>query len=214
MLTLGLDTTGGYCTAAIVNANICLAQKSENIGRGHAERLAPMVQEVLADADVNSGDIERIAVCTGPGSFTGLRVALAFAKGFALPRKIPVIGLSALEVLAAQMDPHKEKRIVSIADVRRGQLCWAAYDKRIEIRKPVTQDTETAIKAIQALGYDGLAGDGAVHMDAPSDITIVSGPALAWLSQKHAPAAYPPEPLYSRAPDAKLPGGITPPVSA
>lgn len=210
MLTLGLDTTGGHCTAALVDQETCLAQVSENIGRGHAERLAPMVAEVLQEANVTPYQIERIAVCTGPGSFTGLRVALAFAKGFALPHNIPVIGLSALEVMAAQIDPHKEKRVVSVMDVRRGQLCWGAYDKRAEVQAPITQDLETAKAAIAALGYDRLAGDGAHFIDSASQIQTVSGLALAWISQDRAPQEYPPVPLYSRPPDAKLPGGLTP----
>lgn len=212
MLTLGLDTTGAYCTCALVDRERVLAQTSENIGRGHAERLAPMVQEVLGEANVKPSAIERVAVCTGPGSFTGLRVALAFAKGFALPRKIPVIGLSALEVMAAQIDPHKENRVVSVMDVRRGQLCWAAYDRCEEIQAPVTQQFEDAKLAITKTGYGRLVGDGASLIGEESDILTVSGPALAWLSQDRIPEDYPPDPLYSRPPDAKLPGGLTPPV--
>lgn len=210
MIILGLDTTGGHCTAALVKSETCLAQKSENIGRGHAERLAPMVAEILEEAYVKPADISRVAVCTGPGSFTGLRVALAFAKGFALPHNIPVLGLSALEVMAAQIDPHKEKRVVSVMDVRRGQLCWGAYDRRVKIQAPITQNIDTAKEAIAAIGYDRLAGDGAHLIKEASPIEHVSGPALAWLSQSRDPDAYPPVPLYSRPPDAKLPGGVTP----
>lgn len=169
-----------------------------------------MVKDVLAFANVSSPDIARIAVCTGPGSFTGLRVALAFAKGFALPHNIPVIGLSALEVLAAQIDPHKENRVISVMDVRRGQLCWAAFEKYRQIKAPVTQDIETAKADIAKLGYDRLAGGGAHFIGEPSQVHVVSGPALAWISQDCAPEDYPATPLYSRPPDAKLPGGITP----
>ena len=110
MRILGLDTTGAQCSVALVDAAKVLAYKSEKIGRGHAERLAPMVAEVLSDAQIDISEIDQIAVCTGPGSFTGLRVALAFAKGLALPRSIPVIGISALEVHAARHDAAQEKR--------------------------------------------------------------------------------------------------------
>lgn len=210
MAILGLDTTGGHCSAALVNETECLAHKSENIGRGHAERLAPMVQEILAKAKLSANDITKLVVCTGPGSFTGLRVALAFAKGFALPRKIPVVGISALEVMAAQIDPHKENKTVSVMDVRRGEVCWAAFDRRTCIQSPLTQKTEVAISAIKALGYDRLAGDGAHLINSPSQVTVVSPTAMAWLGQDRAPEDYPAIPLYSRAPDAKLPGGVDP----
>lgn len=210
MLTLGLDTTGAHCTAALVSESEFLGQKSEDIGRGHAERLAPMVDELLTEEGVSPKDIGRIAVCTGPGSFTGLRVAIAFAKGFALPRSTPVIGLSALRVLAAQADPHKDKRVACVMDVRRGQLCWAAYDKGIETHSPLTEDIDAATAHLKALNVDRTVGDGAHYVAGPSQITIVSGTALAWISRHLDPAEFPPVPLYARAPDAKLPGGVTP----
>lgn len=210
MIILGLDTTGRNCSAAIVNQTEFLAHKSEDIGRGHAERLAPMVQEVLAEAGLTANDITKLVVCTGPGSFTGLRVALAFAKGFALPRKLPVVGISALEALAAQIDPHKESKTVSVMDVRRGDVCWAAFDKGRCFQTPVTQKIDEAKAAILTLGYDRLAGDGAHLIEAPSQITIVSPTALAWLGKDKSPEDYPAVPLYSRAPDAKLPGGVDP----
>lgn len=210
MIILGLDTTGGFCTAALINEGAVIASASENIGRGHAERLAPMVQEMLTEADLSSINIDRLSVCTGPGSFTGLRVALAFAKGFALPRRIPVIGLSALEVLAAQADPKMEKKVVSIMDVRRGQLCWAVFEQGEQLFAPKTQSQAEAIAEINALGFDVLAGDGAHYIGDPSSHVVVLGPALAQLSEHKDPKNYPAAPLYSRGPDAKLPGGIDP----
>ncbi len=212
MLTLGLDTTGAYCTAALLNGAVCLSQTSEHMGRGHAERLAPMVQDMLSEANVAPRRIERIAVCTGPGSFTGLRVALAFAKGFALPFKIPVIGLSALEIMAAEADPEKVLSVAAVMDVRRGQLCWAHYVRGEEITPPVTQDRETAIKIIRGLGADKVVGDGSDIAGTPGTITHVSGAVLAAAAQSRRPADYPATALYSRAPDAKLPGGLTPPA--
>jgi len=151
MLTLGLDTTGKACAAALVDEGRIIAHRSEDIGRGHAERLAPLVQELIYNAGRNVGDVSRVAVCTGPGSFTGQRVALSFAKGFALPRKLPVIGLSSLEIWAREVDPEQNKLVAPIS-------------------------------------------------------TIL----LGWLSQHETPQSAPATPLYSRGPDAKLPGGVSP----
>jgi tRNA threonylcarbamoyl adenosine modification protein YeaZ len=203
LLTLGLDTTGKACSAALVDEGRIIAQRSESIGRGHAERLAPLVQEMIYQAGRNVSDISRVGVCTGPGSFTGQRVALSFAKGFALPRKLPVIGLSSLEIWAREADPEQNQFIVSIADVRRGELCWAAWEKgHLEIA-PVTHKIEEAEVLIEALNPDQILRDKPIS-------TVI----LAWLAQHETPQSAAARPLYSRGPDAKLPGGLTPPLPA
>ena len=199
MLTLGLDTTGHACSAALVDEGRIIAHISEPIGRGHAERLAPLVKDMIFHAGRNVSDISRLAVCTGPGSFTGQRVALSFAKGFALPRKLPVIGLSALEVWARQADPEHSKLVVSAADVRRGEICWAAWRNGECVITPVTQKTDEAEVMIEALNADIIQRDRPIS-------TII----LAWLAQHETPKSAPAVPLYSRPPDAKLPGGVKP----
>ncbi len=196
MKVLALDTTGAACSVSICDAGSVLAHISETIGRGHAERLAPMVSEALKAAGLTPKDIDKLAVCTGPGSFTGLRVALAFAKGFALPRKLPVIGVSSLELWARQHDPEGRGKIVSLSDVRRGQICWAMFDEGRQVSAPITQESEAARARIA-----GLA-PGALIEDAPNDTRI-----LAWFGADCSPQDYPAAPLYSRPPDAKLAGG-------
>ena len=194
MLTLGLDTTGKACSAALVDEGRIIAHQSEPIGRGHAERLAPLVQEMVYKAGRNVYDISRVAVCNGPGSFTGQRVALSYAKGFALPRKLPVIGLSSLEIWAREADPERNKLIVSAADVRRGETCWGAWKNGQCVIEPVTQKYDEAEVMIEALGADKIQRDKPIS-------TII----LAWLAQHETPLSAPALPLYSRAPDAKLP---------
>ncbi|MEP1230251.1 MAG: tRNA (adenosine(37)-N6)-threonylcarbamoyltransferase complex dimerization subunit type 1 TsaB [Litorimonas sp.] len=194
MIILGLDTTGPYCSVSIVDTATIRAHKSVPMMRGHAEALAPMVQDVLDMAKLSPKDIDKIAVCTGPGSFTGLRVALAFAKGFALPRKTPVIGVSSLAIWAAQYDPEGNKSLVCISDVRRGELCWAAISNGQLIYGPATQEAARARGAISALKPDE------VIEDAVTDTRI-----LAWMSADLSPKDAPATPLYSRGPDAKLP---------
>jgi len=199
MRVLGLDTTGPYCTVALCDEASVLAYKTEKINRGHAERLAPMVAEVIALAGLTSSDVDKLAVCTGPGSFTGTRVALSFAKGFALPRKLPVIGLPSLVILAAHYDPAGIKKIITVADVRRGDLCWAAIFNGQLIQPPITQPAEMARKTMAGLNPDNIIEDG-----------VVDGRILSWLGGELRPEDYPAIPLYSRGPDAKLPGGLNP----
>lgn len=199
MIILGLDTTGKACACALVDDGRILAAKSEEIGRGHAERLAPMVNEVLSEAGVSVAGINQIAVCTGPGSFTGLRVALAFAKGLSLPRKIPIIGLSSLEVRAARHDPERRKRVITYSDVRRGELCYQMFDGGVPLTPALTEKAEEAHAFMSAQNADIHELTGSISM-----------PLMAWLSADCAPETHRAEPLYSRPPDAKLPGGIDP----
>lgn len=199
MIVLGLDTTGKACACALVDEGRILAHKSEPIGRGHAERLAPMVHGVLAEAGLSISAIDQIAVCTGPGSFTGLRVALAFAKGLALPRKIPVAGISGLEVHAARHDPARNKRIIAYADVRRGELCYQMFENGLPLTPAITDTAEEA-RAFMAAQNAQIC-----ELTAP-----ISAPILAWLSIYTTPDTHPADAFYSRPPDAKLPGGIDP----
>ena len=85
MFILGIDATGDHCSAAIVNSEKTIAYNSEKIGRGHSERLPPMIAELIQGAGLCIDDIKKISVCNGPGSFTGLRASLAFSCGLALP---------------------------------------------------------------------------------------------------------------------------------
>lgn len=199
MRILGLDTTGAQCSVALVDTAKVLAYKSEKIGRGHAERLAPMVAEVLAEAGLTARDVDKLAVCTGPGSFTGLRVALAFAKGFALPRKLPVVGIDALEVTAQTVRfRHNDHLIGVLRDIRRNQVFYGAYSygKALEPPKAITlAEAERDADMLQAAIYEAQDIDTRI---------------LAWLGAELSPADYPAAPLYSRGPDAKLPGGLDP----
>ncbi len=101
MITLAIDTSLAAVQAAVLDDGRLRASLSEPMARGHQERLAPLVAEALAGAGAAPGDIGKVAVTVGPGSFTGLRVGLAFGKAFALSRGVPCVGVGTLEALAA-----------------------------------------------------------------------------------------------------------------
>ena len=200
MRILGLDTTGPHCSVALVDTAKVLAYKSENIGRGHAERLAPMVQEVLEQAGLKAKDVDKIVVCTGPGSFTGLRVALAFAKGFALPRKLPVVGIDALAVNYCVHEPEGDAYAVVFRDIRRNEIMFGTYSGTTALfayhpRVGSIEDVEVEANFLQSDIFEAKDVDTRI---------------LAWLGADLSPADYPAAPLYSRGPDAKLPGGLDP----
>ena len=195
MIVLGLDTTGAECSVSIVDAAAVRAHISRNIGRGHAEILAVMVEEALSAAKLTPKDIDRIAVCTGPGNFTGLRGAMSFAKGFALPRNLPVVGIDALEVTAKQLDPEAQQRIAVSQDVRRGEFFYALYEKGVPQFSP------------RAMPKDEMGWHASDQWVKKIHEAQVDTRILAWLAMDRDPKTCPAEPLYARGPDAKLPGG-------
>ena len=99
-MILGIDTSAGQCAIALVGETVYV--RAEPMQRGHAEALFPMIEAVLDDAKAEYADLERIGVCTGPGSFTGIRVGIAAARGIALGCNVEALGVSRFEALAAE----------------------------------------------------------------------------------------------------------------
>jgi tRNA threonylcarbamoyl adenosine modification protein YeaZ len=101
-LILAFDTSAAHCAAAVVRGDATLSARSEPMARGQAERLAPMLEEVLAEAGAKWSDLAALAVCTGPGNFTGLRIATGLARGLAMGLGVPAIGVTLFEALASE----------------------------------------------------------------------------------------------------------------
>ncbi len=99
-LTLGFDTSAAHCAAALLCGDRLLGSVQEEMAKGQAERLMPLLQELLADCDAAWRDLALIGVGTGPGNFTGIRISVAAARGLSLSLGIPAIGVSATEALA------------------------------------------------------------------------------------------------------------------
>src|SRR5262245_48910632 len=99
MLVLGINTAGDACEAALLRDGAIVAERSEPMTVGHDARLAPLVDELMRGAGVSFRELERIAVIVGPGSFTGVRVSVAFARGLSLALNIPAAGVTSLEAL-------------------------------------------------------------------------------------------------------------------
>ena len=103
-LTLGFDTSAAHCAAALLCGDRILVVRAEEMGRGQAERLMPLLEEVLVEACVTWRDLARIGVGIGPGNFTGIRISVATARGLALSLGIPAIGITTLETIRAGRD--------------------------------------------------------------------------------------------------------------
>lgn len=100
-MILGIDTSGAQCAVALTGSGRAV-RWVRAMERGHAEALMPMIEAALDEAGAKLSDLERIGICTGPGSFTGIRVGVAAARGLALGLGVPAIGVGRLEALAAE----------------------------------------------------------------------------------------------------------------
>lgn len=211
MIVLALDTCLGACSAAVLDGARVLAQRIEPMDRGHQERLAPLVAEVMGEAGMGFDRLDRVGVTVGPGSFTGLRVGLAFAKGLSAALGIPAVGVGALEALA---EPYPG-RVLAVLDAKRGQVYLQGFDEGRPVTAPDVLPLETAAARIAELAPQLLVGSGAPMLFEVAHTIRNIGPvsiqpaAVARLAA--ARPATPPRPLYLRAPDARLPGGLLPP---
>lgn len=210
MIVLAVDTCLFACSAAVVEDGVTLASRIEPMSRGHQERLAPLVAEVMAQAAMDFDRLDRIGVTVGPGSFTGLRVGLAFAKGLSAALGVPVIGVGSLEALAR---PHRG-RVIAALDAKRGQVYLQAFADGVAVSAPDALPVEIAAARVAELGPETLIGTGAALLAEVSPAAEViqadhtDPAAVAAIAAVRPPA--PPRPLYLRAPDAKLPGGRDP----
>jgi tRNA threonylcarbamoyladenosine biosynthesis protein TsaB len=200
---LALDTCLPACSAAVIDGERVLAAACEPMQRGHQERLAVMVQEVMGG--LSFADLDRIGVTVGPGSFTGLRVGVAFAKGLSAALDKPCVGIGSLEALAAERPGF----VVAAVDARRDQVYVQAFRDGAALMEPAALHADDAIAQVARFGTPHLiVGTGApllaaAFAGAATDPGAVPDPAaLARLAARtNAPA----RPIYLRAPDAKLP---------
>jgi tRNA threonylcarbamoyladenosine biosynthesis protein TsaB len=208
MLVLGLDTCLSSCSVAVLDGARVVASAREVMARGHQERLAPMARDVMAQAGLAFDRLDRIAVTVGPGSFTGLRVGIAFAKGLALALGKPAVGIGTLEALAAEASGL----VFPAIDARRGQLYLQAFEDGRALMAPDALSAEVAAARLAELSQGRpftLVGSGAALLAdfAPSATVIPAEGAdarhVARLAASRTPG--PLKPLYLRAPDAKLP---------
>ncbi|HEX7759708.1 MAG TPA: tRNA (adenosine(37)-N6)-threonylcarbamoyltransferase complex dimerization subunit type 1 TsaB [Caulobacteraceae bacterium] len=215
-MVLAIDTCLGACSVALVDNGAVVARACEPMTRGHQERLAPMTYEVMARAGVAFAAIDRIGVTVGPGSFTGLRVGLAFAKGLALALDKPCIGVGSLEALAASVGAASVGAanvatagpVAAVIDSGRGQAYLQTFDGAAATCEPQVLPLEDAQAALAALGGGILTGPGVELLkEAAARFTVAPlaapDPAAVARLAAAAPIA-PPTPLYLRAPDAKI----------
>jgi tRNA threonylcarbamoyl adenosine modification protein YeaZ len=217
MRVLAIDTALGSCSAAVLDTDrgTILASRSVPMVRGHAEALMPLIARVMNDAKIEFAELDRIAVTTGPGSFTGLRVGISAARGIALAAAKPAVGLSTLAAFAApQIASDDTKPVVAAIDARHDHVYLQIFgvggrtlmSPRIvgvgEAARSAAAEPPrvvgSAANALMAAWPAGAAPPLVVEMSAAPDID--------WVARLGAAASEPlapPKPLYLRAPDAQ-----------
>ena len=151
MKILAVDTALGACSAAVLDDARVLAHRFEPMERGHAERLAPMVEEVMAEAALSFKAIERLGVTTGPGTFTGQRVGLAFMRGMRIALECPLIGVTSLAAMMAQaLSETGLARGAGVHDARRNEVYFEEVGE-IETPGPRLLTIENAARSVMTV---------------------------------------------------------------
>ncbi|WP_405403046.1 tRNA (adenosine(37)-N6)-threonylcarbamoyltransferase complex dimerization subunit type 1 TsaB [Paracoccus sp. Ld10] len=181
-VVLGFDTSAAHCAAALLRGDTVLAAAHEDMTKGQAERLMPMLEELLAGAGLSWRDLDVIGVGTGPGNFTGIRMAVAAARGLALSLGIPAIGVEAPEALACGL--ARPCRVVIAG--RGDMVTWQDFAEREKEGRPQQAATGAlppgpapAVPAVGiAEGVARLAADRA-HLPQPRPAPVYLRPADA-----------------------------------
>jgi len=229
MRILGFDTATNACSAALWRDGAVVARRHEPMARGHAERLMPMILEVMAEAAVDFADLDAVAVTNGPGAFTGLRIGLAAARGLALASGLPCLAVTTLEAVAAGVaDAERQGRLLLVAlDAKRADIYAQAFapdrapvgaarallpdalpallaaGRNGQSRGPVTVVGDAAERALAALDAAGMEASASAAPGLPDAALVAAIAAARWAPGAASPA---PRPLYLRPPSTTSPG--------
>lgn len=218
---LALDAAGSACSAALWRDGAVRSRRFEAMRRGQSERLVPMIEAVMSEAGLAYGSLDAIAVTTGPGGFTGVRIGLATARGLALACGRPLIGVSSFEAVAAAVDgtEWQGRTLVVLLDAKRAEVYAQAFDSGLRPLSAARAVLPGALDMFMPPGPLTLAGDavnqgqGALEA-AGRDLIIATAPGLADAAvvaglaatrPLPGPGAPGPQPIYLRDPDVTLP---------
>lgn len=186
-LILAFDTAAAHCAAVLVRGDHILVTRDEAMDRGQAERLLPMLEEILASSGTCWDQLDGLAVVTGPGNFTGIRLAVAAARGLSLALGIPAVGVSRFEALADRPGPA----LVTLED-KRGRMAQPFADG-LPLAPPADAASMTPPAGAVLIG------------EAATDL-----PTVARIAARRLGTTPPPAPLYLRPADAMPPSEAPP----
>jgi tRNA threonylcarbamoyladenosine biosynthesis protein TsaB len=217
MRVLAIDTALAACSAAVLDTDYggIIAGDSLPMARGHAEALIPLIARVMKSAELSFSDVGRVAVTTGPGSFTGLRVGIAAARGIALAAGKPALGMSTLSAYAApHLDQDDAVAVIAAIDARHQHVYLQVFGPggRVVVTPrlaPLADAVRAAMEGpCRIVGSAAQAIVDKLPEGAPPPLLVESrdAPDIDWVARMGAflPAGQsPPKPQYLRAPDAQ-----------
>ena len=220
MILLAIDTAANLCAASVQDAGGERGRAVLDLGKGHAEHLMGVIEAALNEAGTAYGELDAIAVSVGPGSFTGVRVGVATARGLALAVKIPAVGVTTLEALAAEaLLAHPGSAVIAAIDAGRGQVYlqrFAGGGKAVD--ESAVLATETAAALVRDASEGTLLAGSAARMlggtlavasdGATADIATYARLAAGRLAANPSTGDDKPKPLYLRDADAKPQGAF------
>lgn len=220
MNILALDTSMGACSAALITRDGGARRvfaRAERMARGHAEALMPMVDDIMGESGTAFGALDRIAATTGPGSFTGVRIAVSAARGLALVTAAKLFGSDSLAVMAREahdLGVTAGTLFAVAVDARRGMLYLGLYDEAARRRDgPLLIAPDDAANLLPA-GVRTAVGSGAARLAEAASARGLrvaaqladlepNAAALAALAEESGKTVPSLRPLYLRPPDAR-----------
>jgi tRNA threonylcarbamoyl adenosine modification protein YeaZ len=217
MRVLAIDTALEACSAAVLDTEQggISARESLPMVRGHAEALLPLIARVMDSAGLEFAALDRIAVTTGPGSFTGLRVGIAAARGIALAAGKQAVGLSTLAAYAAPLIAADDTvPVVAVIDARHDYVYLQVFGPggrtvvtpRVASLREALRAAATGAPRLIGTAAEMLAAAWPAGQRAPRLVDARRAPDVDWVARLGAAATdtgVPPKPLYLRAPDAQ-----------
>jgi tRNA threonylcarbamoyl adenosine modification protein YeaZ len=217
MRILAIDTALEACSAAVLDSELgaVTAHESLPMQRGHAEALMPLIARVMEQGKLAFAALDRIAVTVGPGSFTGLRVGIAAARGLALAAAKPAVGLSTLAAFAAPFIAADDTQaVVAAVDARHDHVYLQVFGPggrtlvapRLAALRDALRLCATGAPRLTGTAANLLAAAWPAGEKPPSVVEQRAAPDIAWVAKLGAAAVdtgLPPKPLYLRAPDAQ-----------
>jgi tRNA threonylcarbamoyladenosine biosynthesis protein TsaB len=204
MLVLGIETSTRRGSVALVEGERLLLALEHAEPNAHAEALLPLVKRLFAETGVSKTKVERVAVGTGPGSFTGLRIGIALGEGIALALSIPIVGVCSLEAMARAPEGNEPR--VAALDAGRGELFMAAYaPDGTELLAPCAVkkgEAQATLSTNAALANAIVVGEGGVELSREhargAELDLPHARVVALLGSMRDPVASPPVPIYVR----------------
>ena len=165
MKVLGIDTSARTCSVALFQDDACLFSHLIGEGLTHSQTLLPLIQKALLETALSVSDLDLIAITSGPGSFTGLRIGISTVKGLAFSGQVPCVGVSTLEAMAMNALDIPDCVVCSLMDARRGEFYQAFFEIKNGTVTRLTEDRavpgDLIAKEMKAYKNVLLIGDGA-----------------------------------------------------